>query len=83
LEKFFTSGSTAGIQFQHKRRLQEQLRALHTATVIDDMNISGWLLHPMKGTAKSLWAIKVSGNWRIVFRFTDGHTYIVNYEDYH
>ena len=83
LERFFTTGNTSGIQSQHKSRLEEQLRALHTATVIEDMNIAGWKLHRLKGKAKSLWAMKISGNWRIVFKFVDGHAYIVNYEDYH
>ncbi len=83
LEIFFTSGSTAGIQAKHKYRLQEQLQALHTASMIEDMAIPGWNLHRLKGKVKSHWAIKVSGNWRIVFKFSDGHAYIVNYEDYH
>ena len=25
----------------------------------------------------------VNKNWRLVFKFKDGHAYIVNYEDYH
>ena len=83
LERFFTTGSIAGIQARHKPRLQEQLQALHTAVVIEEMAIPGWNLHPLKGNFKSHWAIKVSGNWRIVFKFSDGHAYIVNYEDYH
>jgi len=83
LEKFFTTGSNAGIQAAHAARLEERLQALHTATVIDDMDIPGWRLHPLKGDRNGLWSITVSGNWRIVFAFMDGHAHIVNYEDYH
>ncbi|MEM1153531.1 MAG: type II toxin-antitoxin system RelE/ParE family toxin [Pseudomonadota bacterium] len=83
LEKFFTRGSTAGIQHQHKARLEERLQALHTAFSIDDMDIPGWRLHPLQGDRAGQWAINVSGNWRIVFEFVDGHAYVVNYEDYH
>ena len=83
LEKFFTTGSKAGIQAAHATRLEERLQALHTATVIDDMDIPGWRLHPLKGDRDGLWSITVSGNWRIVFAFMDGHAHIVNYEDYH
>lgn len=32
---------------------------------------------------KALWAVKVSGNWRITFRFEEGDAYIVDYVDYH
>ena len=83
LEKFFTSGSTAGIQAAHKARIEERLQALHTAFSIKDMNIPGWRLHPLKGDKKGQWTIHVSGNWRIVFEFEDGDAYVVNYEDYH
>lgn len=83
LETFFVSGSTAGVQAQHASRLEERLQALHTAITIDDMDIPGWRLHPLKGNRAGLWSITVSGNWRIVFEFTDGHASIVNYEDYH
>jgi proteic killer suppression protein len=59
------------------------LQALHTATVIDDMDLPGWRLHPLKGNLAGLWAVNVSGNWRVVFQFKDGHAYAVDYEDYH
>ncbi len=83
LEKFFTKGSKSGIQAVHAPRLEERLQALHTATEIEDMDLPGWRLHSLKGEREGLWAINVSGNWRIVFEFTNGHAYIVNYEDYH
>lgn len=83
LEKFFTTGSKAGIQASHAHRLEERLQALHTATVIEDMDIPGWRLHALHGNRNGLWSINVSGNWRVVFEFIDGHAFVVNYEDYH
>lgn len=83
LEKFFTKGSAAGIQNDHKARLEERLQALQTAFSVEDMNIPGWRLHALKGDRDGQRAINVSGNWRIVFEFEDGHAYVVNYEDYH
>jgi len=83
LEKFFSKGTTAGVQHSHKARLEERLQSLHTAFSVEDMDIPGWRLHILKGDRKGLWAINVSGNWRIVFKFVDGHAYVVNYEDYH
>ena len=83
LQKFYETGKTAGIQAAHKKRLKLQLTALGTATCIDDMDIPGFGLHPLKGKRKGIWSIKVNGNWRITFEFEDGNVYIVNYEDYH
>ena len=83
LRRFYEAGSTAGIQVPHKKRLRIQLAALDTAETIEDMDIPGFKLHPLKGNRKGLWSISVSGNWRITFDFKDGNAYIVNYEDYH
>ena len=83
LRKFFESGSLSGIQPDQKQKLRMRLIALHTATTIEDMDIPGWRLHSLKGDREGLWAINVSGNWRIVFEFRDGNAYVVNYEDYH
>ena len=78
-----TRRSTAAIQAVQKARIEERLQDLHTAFSIEDMNIPGWRLHPLKGDKEGQWAIHVSANWRIVFEFVDGDAYIVNYEDYH
>ena len=83
LQKFYESGSTKGIQAEHGNKLRMQLTALDTATSIEDMNIPGYRLHELKGKRQGIWAISVSGNWRMTFEFRDGNAYILNYEDYH
>lgn len=83
LEKFFTSGSTKGIQAKHSKKLRMQLIALDTAHNIEDLDIPGYRLHQLKGSLKGYWSITVNANWRITFEYTDGNIYIVNYEDYH
>jgi proteic killer suppression protein len=83
LEKFYNTGSRAGIQPHHAKRLRMQLAALDTAGSIDDMDIPGFRLHPLKGSDKRRWSIWVNGNWRITFEFVDGDAYILDYEDYH
>jgi len=83
LERFYLSGSTRGVQAAHANKLRMQLAALDTAKTINDMDIPGYRLHPLKGSRNGIWSIMVNGNWRITFEFTDGNAYIVNYEDYH
>lgn len=83
LQKFYESGSTAGIQNSHKTKLRMILAALDSTQEIDDMNIPGYKLHPLKGKLKGLWSVTVSGNWRVTFKFENGNIYIINYEDYH
>lgn len=83
LEKFFTSGSTAGIQAKHAAKLQMQLTALDQAQSIEQMNFPNWRLHQLKGNLKDHWSITVNANWRLTFKFVDGNAYIVDYQDYH
>ncbi len=83
LQKFYETDSTAGIQSQHKQRLRMILAALDSSHEIDDMDIPGFRLHPLKGKLKGLWSVVVSGNWRITFEFENGNAHVVNYEDYH
>ena len=83
LRRYYETGSTRGIQAQHAKRLRMQLAALDTAMEISDLDIPGYGLHPLKGNRKGIWAITVSGNWRLTFEFSDGNAYLLDYEDYH
>jgi proteic killer suppression protein len=83
LRRFYASGSTSGIQPAHARKLRLQLAALDSACRVEDMDIPGYALHPLKGELKGRWAISVNGNWRLTFEFKDGNVYVLDYEDYH
>ena len=83
LRKYFETGSAAGIQPAHAKRLQMQLAALDTAETIDDMAIPGFRLHVLKGSGKGRWSVWVNGNWRLTFEFENGNALILDYEDYH
>ena len=83
LRTLFESGSAAGVQPHHAKRLRMQLAALDTAQTIDDMDIPGFRLHPLKGELVGRWSVSVNGNWRVTFEFREGNAYVLDYEDYH
>jgi toxin HigB-1 len=83
LRRFHESGSVAGIRPRHAKRLRMQLAALESAQVIEDMDIPGFRLHPLKGADRGRWSIWVNGSWRLTFEFRDGQAYVLDYEDYH
>ncbi len=83
LEKFFRTGSMAGIQAQHAVRLRLQLAMLDDIGAPEDMRASGWKLHPLHGDLKGHWSVAVSGNWRLTFRFEGEDAILVDYRDYH
>lgn len=83
LKRLFESGITSGVDPQHAARIRKILALLETAERIEDMDLPGLGLHPLKGNRKGTWAVKISGNWRITFKLRDGDVFDVNYEDYH
>lgn len=83
LERFILEGSKAGIQARHASRLRLIPGRLGTAVAPKDMNLPGLALHRLAGDRAGTWSVRVSGNWRITFRFVGRHVEVVNYEDYH
>ena len=83
LEKFYRTGSKAGIQAKHAPKLRRILGLLDVATTAEDVNLPGYRLHPLKGKQKGFFSVWVNGNWRIIFRFVGDDVELVNYLDYH
>lgn len=83
LERFFLDGAKKGVQAKHAQKIADILDLLDAAQDIRDLNFPGSGLHQLKGRLKEFWAVKVSGNWRIIFRFRNGDVFEVNYVDYH
>ena len=83
LERLFASGDTRGVSAQQAKRLRRLLASLSTATSPLNMNIAGYQLHPLVGERKGEWAVSVSGNWRLVFRFEGENATDVDLVDYH
>jgi len=83
IEKFFRSGSKAGIQAKHAAKLRRQLARLDASTSPIDMDIPGWKFHPLRGGLTNHWSVWVNGNWRITFSFEGDDAVLVDYQDYH
>jgi len=83
VERFFLKGSKRGIQPEHTGKLARQLQRLDAARRPQDMNVPGWRLHALKGELAGHWAVSVSGNYRLTFRFDVEDAELVDYQDYH
>lgn len=59
------------------------LARLNASVNPQDMNLPGLYLHELTGNRKGTWSVRVSGNWRITFRFEGPDAYDVDLEDYH
>ncbi|MFH1635493.1 MAG: type II toxin-antitoxin system RelE/ParE family toxin [Chloroflexota bacterium] len=83
LEDFHYDATKKGIQPKHANKLADILDVLDASTIPQNLNFPGSGLHRLHPQKENRWAVKVSGNWRITFRFEDGDVYEVDYEDYH
>lgn len=92
LSGVFCQGKQEGVArlyFHHRRRGRRAAQGKATtfsplsSTCPQDMNLPGLDLHPLAGDRQGYWAVKVSGNWRITFRFLGKDVDAVDYEDYH
>lgn len=83
LRGFFERGAVAGVRPEHASRLRLILSRLDSAIAPMDMQLPGLRLHPLKGRHRGWWAVDVSGNWRVIFRFEGKNAVDVDYLDYH
>lgn len=83
LKKLFETGNHKGVNPDHAKRLRLILARLDASRTKNDINLPGLGLHPLQGDLKNFWAVTVSGNWRIFFRFENNNVVDVNYDDYH
>lgn len=65
------------------QRIEDRLAYLDKAVSPENMNLPGYHLHKLSGERRGQWSIRVSGNWRIVFRFEDSEAVDVDLVDYH
>ncbi len=68
---------------EHVEKLRDILGALDRSRGPEGMDLPGFRLHALKGQLKGHYAVSVSGNWRVTFRFEDGSAVDVDYVDDH
>ncbi len=83
LRRLMERGDERRIRPEHRERVRDILVRLNASASPDDMDLPGFRLHRLRGEYAGYWAVTVSANWRVVFRFEDGHAADVDYLDYH
>jgi proteic killer suppression protein len=83
VERFFIHNDRKLLSAEHWARISRLLDRLDSAELAEDMRLPGYGLHRLQGSRKNTWGLKVSGNWRMTFRFEGGHAYDIDLEDYH
>jgi toxin HigB-1 len=85
VEELFEIGRSRRIGADYRKRMLLILDAMSAATCVDDLrNARGF--HALTGDRSGCFAMSVSGNWRLTFRFEQGDKgdiLDVDFEDYH
>ena len=83
LKRLFEQDDPRGVNPEHIAKLRDILATLHAAPTLAHMDMPGFRLHPLKGDLRGFWGVTVRANWRVIFRFAEGHAEDVDYVDYH
>ena len=73
LRLLYEKGERRKLQPEYVEKIERILARLDQASFPGDMDLPGYRLHALKGVLAGTWAVSVSGNWRIIFRFEDGY----------
>ena len=83
LKLLYEKGDRRRVRADQADKLERVLARLDQATAPGDMDLPGYRLHPLRGSLAGFCSVSVSGNWRVVFRFEEGHALDVDLVDYH
>ena len=83
MRRLFEKDDASGIRPDLLDKVRTILAQLNQAQTIEDMNMTSFHLHPLKGDRKGLWSVTVRANWRVVFSLASGNAADVELIDYH
>ena len=84
LKLLWEKNNSSKLPAEQLDKIKRILSVLNTAKTLDPLRVlPGYRLHQLSGDMKGFWAIWVTGNYRIIFRFENGNVSDVNYIDYH
>ena len=83
LKLLYERGDRRRLPPAHVPKVERILARLDQATGIRNMDLPGFRIHALKGSLTGYWSVRVSANWRIVFRFEGAHATDIDLVDYH
>jgi proteic killer suppression protein len=83
LKRFWSKSDASGLRPDWVRKIERQLTMLDQATCPEDMNVTTFGFHALKGEQAGRFSITVSRNWRLTFGFDGIDATEVDLEDYH
>ena len=79
----YEHGDARRLNPDHLERIERVIALLQDARWPRDVDMPGLGLHQLRGDRRGQWSVRVSGNWRIVFRIESGEAVDIDLIDYH
>ena len=83
LARLYERGDRRRLPPEYIDKVERILARLDIAMQPSDLDLPGYMLPPLRGELSGLWSVRVSGSWRIVFRFEGANVRDVDFVDYH
>ncbi len=83
LRLYYEEGNGSKLPREQLSKIARFFTALDAISSVDDIKALGNGIHTLKGELKGFWALKVTGNYRLIFRFVPPDVYDIDYMDYH
>lgn len=83
LKLYYEKGNSSKLPAQQVAKIRLILTRLDASSAPEQMNVPGYRFHALSGSLKEFYSVRVSGNYRIIFRFEGENATDVDYTDYH
>lgn len=83
LRLYYEDGNSSKLPSEYSRKIGRILTSLDAVTSEEDIVALGSGIHKLSGDFSDFWSIKVSANYRVIFKFESGDVFEVDYLDYH
>ena len=83
LRRLHEDSNFSRVDPRYVKKIASVLTTMSRATRVEDLRVSGYRLHQLSGDRAGWCSIRVSANWRIVFRVEGDTLYDIDYVDYH
>lgn len=83
LRLFYEDGNGSKLPAAYLKKIQRILSIVDTPEALVVLNAPGYNLHKLVGNYADFGAVKVSGNYRIIFKEEEGSVFEIDFVDYH
>lgn len=83
LAELYNTGTSRRLPAAQLPKLRNLLALIDAASAPDELNLPGLHLHKLQGDLAGHYSVRVTGNYRLTFRFVGQDVELLDYVDYH